>query len=218
MINQIGYSITNSQLEQAIQSLPAIDFKFTLNEPTGNFFYDSWKIKDKFKNTIWEEILLTLPFDQGEARLISLAPGTCYWAHGDIDDRWHLSLVNEHSFLADLSSPSLYTTDVGKWYIMDTSRIHSAVNFGEHNRIQLVVRKLLTNGCFDNAISITIPIPKIDNARYLFDTLYSPWLNLTNKTGCLKNFSYTENEITFKIDESVSNSLISKGPFTVIRN
>lgn len=199
MINQIGYSISPFQLQEACTALPNIDFKFTINQPSGNFFYEPWIIKPEFKNTIWEEILKSLPEIKGEARLIKLSPGTCYWAHADIDDRWHLSLVNKKSFLVDISSNHMHTTKLGQWYEMDAGKLHSAVNFGGGDRIQLVVRKLLINGRFNNGVSIKIPMPLLDNARSLFDETYSPWLNRMNKVGAIQNFSYSDDGVEFTL-------------------
>lgn len=220
MINQTSYLLTDEQFQKALDAMPLVDFKLALNAPTGNFFYDPWKIKPEFQNTIWEDILSTLPDLQGEARLIRLAPGTNYWAHADIDDRWHVSLINEHSFLVDLTNQQLHETALGTWYTMDAGRLHSAVNFGETDRVQLVVRQLLTPGQFDNPISITIPMPDIHNARYLFDLVYSPWLNRENKNGNISDFAYTNNEVTFKVNPTVVASLgeLPAKDFIVIRH
>lgn len=206
MINQTKYLLRPDQIQKACESIPTIDFKFALNEPIGNFFYDPWSIKPEFQNTIWEEILNMLPGPIGEARLIKLAPGTNYWAHADIDDRWHLSLVNKNSFLVDLTTEQLYKTELGSWYAMDAGRLHSAVNFGGGDRIQLVVRKLLTAGTFDNAVSIIMPMPDIPDARYQFDQIYSPWLNRANKLGHIRDFTY-DKEVTFKVSLAAVSSL-----------
>jgi hypothetical protein len=218
MIKSIDRSISQKLLEDAVASFPNIDFKFTLNKPTGNFFYDPWEIDPEFKNTVWEDILGSLPGPLGEARLIKLTPGTCYWAHADIDDRWHLSLTNENSYLIDLSTEQMYKTVPGMWYHMDAGGSHSAANFGETDRIQLVVRQLLTAGTFTDATGIIIPIPKIDNARYLFDKIYSPWLNRENKAGNIRNFAFTDNEVTFTVNSSCLDTLAPTEQFTVIRH
>lgn len=219
MINQIGYSISPSQLQEACNTLPDIDFKFTLNTPTGNFFYDPWELKPEFKNTVWEEIFNSLPGDKGEARLIKLAPGTCYWAHADIDDRWHLSLINELSFLAELKSQKLHTTELGVWYEMNAGLLHSAVNFGEVDRVQLVVRKLLTPGTFKESTNIKIMMPSLVNARYLFDQLYSPWLNYANRIGIIRDFSATSDSVSFNLNTEFVSDLekLNDGNFTVLQ-
>lgn len=219
MINQTSYLLTPDQFRKACESIPTIDFKLALNEPLGDFFYEPWQIKPEFQNTIWQELLNMLPSPIGEARLIRLSPGTNYWAHADIDDRWHLSLVNKNSFLVDLTTKQLHKTDLGSWYTMDAGRLHSAVNFGGGDRIQLVVRKLLTAGTFDNAISIIIPMPDIPDARYQFDQIYSPWLNRANKQGHIRDFAYNK-EVTFKVSPEAVSSLgeLPAKDFIVIRH
>lgn len=219
MINQTSYLLTPDQLQRACESIPTIDFKFALNQPTGNFFYDPWQIKSEFQNTIWHELLNMLPGPIGEARLIRLLPGTNYWAHADIDDRWHLSLVNKNSFLVDLTTEQLHKTNLGSWYTMDAGCLHSAVNFGGGDRIQLVVRQLLTAGTFDNAVSITIPVPDVPDARYQFDQIYSPWLNRANKLGHIRDFAYNK-QVTFKVSPDAVSGLLelSAKDFTVIQH
>ena len=49
-------------IEQALKECPVTGENTVLNEPTGDFFYDSWKIKDIYKDTLWKEILDTLPY------------------------------------------------------------------------------------------------------------------------------------------------------------
>jgi len=220
MINQIQTALTVNQLKMAQEFLPKFDFKLALNKPTGNFFYDPWQIKPEFENTVWEEILNTLPGPIGEARLIKLAPGTNYWVHADIDDRWHVSLVNEQAFLIDLESHKMFETDLGVWYTMNAGRLHSAANFGETDRIQLVVRQLLLPGTFDNPVSIIIPMPDTHNARFVFDKIYSPWLNRANKNGHIKDFAYNDTEVTFKVNPGVIDGLgeLPAKDFIVIRH
>jgi len=215
MINQLGYSISKELLTQAQLALPSIDFKLTINRPTGNFFYDEWEIKEDFKNTIWEEILNSLPFAKGEARLIKLVPGQCYWAHADIDDRWHMSIVNEKSYLVDLTTEKMFSTEPGLWYTMNAGRTHSAVNFGGGDRVQLVVRQLLTAGVFDDAIKITIIAPDVSNARYVFDQIYSPWLNVVNKLGAIKDFTHDGTRASFILKKDHVDSLPQD--FTIIK-
>jgi hypothetical protein len=50
-------------IEQALKEHPVSGEGTVLNEPTGDFFYDTWTIKDLYKDTIWQHhlkpILLT---------------------------------------------------------------------------------------------------------------------------------------------------------------
>jgi len=205
MFTDTNYSIDQNLLQQAVNSIPNIDFRLAINKPTGDFFYDPWVIKDEYKGTVWETIYNSLPENKGEARLIKLEPGTCYRSHSDIDDRWHLSISSDRSYLVDLESDNMYhiITD-GKWHAINTGIKHSAVNFGSRSRTQLVVRKLLTIGNISSPANVVITLKEIvEDRRFIFDDIISPWLNRINKQGALSNFKFQEFEVTFTTEQSL---------------
>lgn len=180
------------------------DMKTSLNEPTGDFFYDPWIIKSEYKETVWEEILDSLDIDKGEARIINLEYGKCYMSHSDIDDRYHLNLQGLNSFLIDLDTQTMYPTLCDKiWYEMDTGKRHSAVNFGDVNRYQLVVRKLLQKNNLVDPVKIKFTIKNpVFNLRYIFDNTVSVWLNQANKAGVITDFQRSsETEICLIIEQ-----------------
>jgi hypothetical protein len=208
------FSKTNTQvdsilIEQAQNSIPDVDFRLALNEPTGDFFYDPWIIRSEFRNTVWEKILNTIPDKIGEARLIKLDPGTCYRSHSDIDDRWHLSILSERSYLINLENDTMYPTiQDDHWHIIDTGIKHSAANFGSKPRTQLVVRKLLKRNQLTNPVKVSITLIKVtDDRRFIFDDIISPWLNKANKNGTLQNFKFEEFEVRLIIESSVVDDL-----------
>jgi len=211
MFNTTDYQITKLQLEEAQLAIPNIEFRLPINQPTGNFFYDPWVIKDEFKNTIWEDILNTITEAKGEARIIKLDPGTCYRSHADIDDRWHLSLKGEKSFIIDLENENMQPTmQDATWHMIDTSIRHSAVNFGHVPRMQLVVRQLLTRNVLKTPKHISITLKTIvDDRRFIFDDIVSPWLNKMNKAGRITDFQYEEFEVKLTIEESEIENLKS---------
>lgn len=184
---------------------PDANFKTTLNTSTGDFFYDPWVISDEYKNTVWEEILDTLPYNKGEARLINLSSGSCYTSHGDIDDRWHISIISEHSYLANLETNKLYPTTCDlTWYYFNAGPKHTAVNLDYRPRYQLVVRTLLDRNILNNSVTVEIkPKQVVQGLRYHFDNLTSPWLNRANKRGIITDFKTFNNEYCqFKIDNN----------------
>jgi len=193
------------------------DIKNTLNEPSGNFFYDPWNIKPEYKNTVWEKLLSTLPVDHGEARVIVMAPGTTYMSHADIDDRYHLSLTGEQSYLIDLDNTKMHLLEQdGYWYEMDAGRLHVASNFGSTDRVQLVVRKLLTPTTMPSLVQVKItPNKETHDQRYKFDNIISPWLNRANKNKSLKDFNYNSNGVTFKTTMSELDSLVVTEDFKI---
>ena len=56
MIIQTSYQVSPNLLIEA-NKFNFADNKAILNDPTDNFFYDPWVIKDQYKGTIWDEIL-----------------------------------------------------------------------------------------------------------------------------------------------------------------
>ena len=205
MITKTPYSVAVDLVEKAVQSIPEFDFRISLNKPTGRFFYDPWVIKEEYKGSVWEEILNSLPERMGEARIIKLEPGTCYRSHADIDDRWHMTLIGQQSFLIDLDNKAMYqTNDVGCWYSMDTSPRHSASNFGSMPRYQLVIRKLLNDAVLTEPVTVTIkekPNDIGEVSRYIFDDIVSPWLNLACKRGTVSSVNIIKSWIRFSIEK-----------------
>lgn len=203
------YTISNELLQEANNSLPEVGARLALNEPSGGFFTDHWVIKPEFKGTVWEKILDSLSEPKGEARLIKMGPGECYPSHADIDDRWHLTITGNHSFLIDLDSTTMYPTDpTGRWYLMDAGKRHSAANFGSENRIQLVVRKLLPLGMIDNPVDITIRLKVVNyDYRFVFDDIVSPWLNSAFKRGIVNHFEMATHSVKITISKEYIDDL-----------
>ena len=217
MLTKMNIKVNDSDLNDAKNSVNLDNFKISFNQPTSTFFYDPWVIKEEFKGTIWEKLLKYLPENIGEARLIVLQPGTCYNSHSDIDDRYHLNIFGNYSFLVDIDSQRMYKTIAdGYWYDMDAGPRHSAVNYGDIPRAQLVVRKLLTRNTLNNPVSFFIEpneLP-IDDARYLFDDTVSIWLNKGVKEGLVTNFSYnpTTGAVQFDLEQDVVDFALSVIP------
>lgn len=202
MLDQININCSATEI---FKSLPILELpKTQLNKPNGDFFYDAWQLKDEFKRPAIVDL-----FDQlgsvGEARIIVLEPGESYCAHADIDDRYHLTLQGEHSYLYDLKNLKMYPTEVDNTvYVMDAGRIHSAANLGYKSRIQLVIRKLLNKAELKDpcVVKVTVNNPPY-NLRYLFDNSFSIVLNRLNKQGCMNKFKkISETEISFAIERT----------------
>jgi hypothetical protein len=176
--------------------------KLILNKPTGDFFYDPWVILDEYKGTAIEEVLSVLPPNTGEARIITLKSGSCYYSHSDIDDRYHLNLSGDCAALVNLdNNQNFFLKPDGIWYDMDASPRHSAVNFGEYDRKQLVVRKLLINNKISSPVTVLITA-RGKNPRFKFDNTLSPWLNIANKSGIITNFKQGQTSVKFDIEEA----------------
>lgn len=212
MLYETEYSFDVSKIQSSFDN-----FKTALNTPTGDFFYDTWEIKPEFKNTIWDDVLKSLPYDIGEARIINLAPGNCYLAHADIDDRYHLTISAKQAFLVDLDNQQMYpTVSDNKWYTMNTAHLHSAVNFGDIPRIQLVVRHLLMPSSLATTNVTISPAYDQYDYRYKFDNYISPWLNRANKLGHIKKFTYNKDRINFDVNGEFLKTLKLTNEFKII--
>jgi len=210
MIFLTPYSVDQTLIKDAVASIGSFDHKQTLNVPSGDFFYDSWSLKEEFINTPWQKILDSIKEPIGEARIITLESGTNYYSHSDIDDRWHLSLDGNQSFLIDLEDKTMFeTVQDGQWYFMNAGKLHTAANFGQVPRRQLVVRNLLKRNILVDPV--TIEITKAEETfdyRYQFDHRISPWLNTANKHGYISNFSYNLDKVILSIEKTKLDELL----------
>lgn len=210
MLSKTNYTVDTSLFQEACCSLPSQDMKTTINEPTGNFFYDPWIIKDEYKGTVWETLYNSLPVSKGEARIIILDPARCYQRHADIDDRYHLNILGEECYLIDLVREQMFPLNQdGTWYNMDAGFLHTATNFGRCARIQLVVRHLLKQNKLVDPVEVYLSttISNTDDARFLFDNHLSPWFNEANKLGFINNFANKSVGVTFNLERSKLESL-----------
>lgn len=204
MLTNTNYTVPLDLLSKAA-SANTDNFRISINEPTGNFFYDPWIIKNEYKGTIWEDLYNSLPVSKGEARIIVLKSNQCYQTHADIDDRYHLNVKGEACYLIDLIHKQMYPLEQdGIWYNMNAGVLHTATNFGRHPRIQLVVRHLLKKNKLVEpiAVALSTSISNTDDARFVFDNTMSPWLNEANKSGFINNFDYSPISIKFNIEQS----------------
>jgi hypothetical protein len=214
MFTKSQYFVESNLISDANKEIPNIDFRLTLNNPTGDFFYDAWEIKAEFKDTVWDKILKVLPGPIGEARLIKLQPGNCYRSHSDIDDRWHLAISGSKSIFLDLDNDKVFPNHIDLfWYSIDTSFRHSAANVGHDDRIQLVVRKLLKKPVSVGFKNIIIIADDNVKARYIFDDTISPWLNKECKLGNIDQFQIVnEKQVSFKLAEFKVSELLNTCP------
>jgi len=197
----------------SIDDMPLLEKgKHDLTVPSGDFFYDPWVLLEEYKNTVWESILDSLPIDTGQARIIVMESPSCYTQHADIDDRYHLNLSGDQDYLIDLDNQQMHKlVKDGVWYEMDAGRLHTAISVGEHIRMQLVVRKLLTRNVLNNSVSVKITAGG-SNPRYRFDNTMSVWLNRASKNKTISNFKQSEASVYFDVEHSSLEDLKSIVP------
>ena len=210
MIKELNYKVDLTLIQNIVDSFDLMKDKVVLNFPVGDFFTDPWKLKDEYKDTIYQDLYDSLPLDKGEARIINLPYKDCYHAHSDIDDRYHLTLQGKFSYLINLDEEKMYPTYVtGIWNVMNAGCKHSAVNFSNENRLEFVVRKLLKKNKLESPIYVTLRSTDLheNTARYVFDNVISPWLNKKFKEGVVDKFSYSDKNVSFYIEENIVTSL-----------
>jgi hypothetical protein len=206
MITKQIWTCPEGLIEQALKEHPITGEGTVLNEPTGDFFYDQWKIKDLYKDTLWKQVLDSMPMSIGQARIIKMDPGTSYMAHADIDNRWHLNLTGEQAYLIDLDDEIMYKCERdNRWAYMDASRIHAATNYGSVPRLQLVVREPLRRSRQPvDLVSITVePAYDQHDARFKFDKVFSPFLNRANWAYKLADFTLATFSLKFKLEREL---------------
>ena len=204
LIEQINETLQTEFIKNLMNSSGDGKIKAEINQPTGDFFYDPWVIKKEFQNTVFEHLINSLPYMIGEARFIVLKPGSCYHSHADIDDRYHLTIQGQYSYLVDLENNIMFPTNTdGQWYEMDAGIRHTATNFGSINRIQLVVRKLLKQNQLNNPTSVKVNYigSAVEKFRFIFDDKVSPWLNRACKNNMISNFKTDQKQIWFDIEQ-----------------
>lgn len=206
MITKQIWVCPDGLIEQALKEHPVTGEGTVLNEPTGDFFYDRWEIKDLYKDTIWQQVLDTLPMSIGQARIIKLEPGESYMAHADIDNRWHLNLTGEQAYLIDLDEKVMHQcVRDNRWAYMDAGQIHVAANYGSTPRLQLVVREPLRNSRQPkDLVSINIEAAyEQHDFRYKFDNIFSSFLNKANQKYKLADFAHTTFSLSFKLEREL---------------
>lgn len=208
MLEKLNITVNSKKLFDLVKHLP--EGKNQLNTPTGDFFYDAWTVLPEYQNTAISELLKQLP-DHGEARVIVLKPGESYSAHADIDDRYHVTLDAEQSFLHDIENEMMYPTKPDNTvYLMNTGVLHTASNYGYKNRYQLVIRKLLNKSDLYHPVNVFMTVKNpVYNLRYLFDSSFSILLNRLNKQGKLTLFKkVSEYIVKFTVEETSLNEIL----------
>jgi hypothetical protein len=98
-------------------------------------------INEPFRNTIFEEILRSLPVPFGRTRLMCIPPQSCFPVHSDETIRYHLAVSSHpYAFIAYPFIEKVYNIpEDGYLYRMDPRVPHTTVNCGPIRRFHLVI-------------------------------------------------------------------------------
>ena len=93
----------------------------------------------QFKNTVFEEIynVLSDNFTLGRIRLMNLKPKKCLSWHVDHTPRIHLPIKTQEGCLMVVEN-EVFHMEKNTWWMVDTTKKHTAFNSSKENRIHLV--------------------------------------------------------------------------------
>ena len=208
MLSRTKFQVSIDVINRLAHSYLGAEKKISISKPTGDFFYNSWTLKEEFSSPDWQIIWNSLPINKGEARIIVMDSPSCYTKHADIDDRYHLNLFGDEDYLIDFDNKNLYKiVKDGIWYEMDAGKLHTAISVGRYQRAQLVVRKLLIKNKLKSPRKVFLK-GYGEYSRYEFDINLSPWLNKANKQGIISNFKVDDGIIMFDVEDYCIKSLL----------
>lgn len=222
MLTKLGVKFPIEPIVKQVQSLN-FEKRLALNETSGPLFSGPYTVKSEFIGTPLGDVLQSLG-NIGEARLLKLSSAETYTAHSDPDDRIHLAIItNEHSYLQDLTDKKIYHLPAdGEVWLMDTSKVHVAANFGGRDRIHLNIRVLLPE--FKSpGVSISFAGGDYDWKQELHIGFMS-YINQSIKSGLITGIekvsdrelklNFTDNEVL----ETIIQSATSKGFMASIKD
>lgn len=142
-------SIDIERILLELESLPKFETQIGLQTVPGidDPFYATGRITDKdHEEKDFTQFLFDIPYTNSvlkdlnvyRARIMRMRPKTCYTYHQDWTKRLHIPLVtNINCFLIVGDEVLRYPAD-GNSYVVDTTKMHTAVNASLKDRIHIV--------------------------------------------------------------------------------
>lgn len=115
------------------------------------------ELEEYVKGTIFEDILMNLPFKRGRATFIHQLPGMTLRFHRDPDDKYHIAINDPPgAFFFDMEYQTGYRVPCdGHLYKLNTAaRYHTAVNADCKDRTHLVICPYFFEDDFDKPTTI----------------------------------------------------------------
>ena len=140
-INNRGYNEL-TDLEQLANGRGGVQqyYRSALKEEYAKLEMQWSKINEIFEDTYLHEIYNRLEqmFDLGRMRFLCLGVNSCYTYHQDATIRFHIPLYTNDECIFFDENYTPYHMPVGKIYLVDTTKFHTAANFGKHERLHIV--------------------------------------------------------------------------------
>lgn len=186
VLNVCEEDFLKEQFGKKHQTLP-----IEISHSTGDHFYDEWLLDDRFKGTELETLWNNLD-SPGHARIILQSPGACYMAHCDIDNRYHINLFGNDCYLIDLEKLKMYHTQAdGLVYSFDAGIKHTAANFSNQYRAQLVITRRLSYNKLDDPVNVLCVLENNKdyyNVRYPHDLKMLKYINKGIENKVINDF------------------------------
>jgi len=138
------------KIKQELKTLPDFDDQICLQGTHDNMdpFLGIGKLKniDPYKETDFNKPIFDIPYINSiienlkmfRTRVMVLEPRTCYTYHYDYSPRIHIAVeTNDRCFVVENKKLKHLPAD-GNYYIMDTTKWHTALNGSAKNRIHIV--------------------------------------------------------------------------------
>jgi len=132
-----------------LEVLPTYDTQIGLQTVPGitDPFYATGRITDKqHKETDFTEFLFDMTYTNSilkennvyRARVMRMRPKTCYTYHQDYTKRFHIPLITNESCFMLIEKEAIHLPADGSYYIVDTTKKHTAINASLEDRIHIV--------------------------------------------------------------------------------
>lgn len=140
-----------SKIIKELELLPEYDTQIYLQgnskdmDPLGPTKGDNYLNVDKTENDYWIP-LFDMPYinsiltehDLVRTRVMRMRKKTCYYYHKDVTKRLHIPIVTDpHCFLL-VDEKMIHLPATGEAYIVDTTKMHTALNASKQDRIHIV--------------------------------------------------------------------------------
>ena len=107
--------------------------------PLGSDIKQFHILHELFNDTVFKDLITE--YKMYRTRFMWVNPRSCYRPHKDDSPRIHFPLVTNNLarfYFPELTTNHMTHLEAGKVYWVDTTRIHSFINFGDSRRLHLV--------------------------------------------------------------------------------